>query len=203
MTETQTWSLTFSNSISITNDDSFPSLVFENVTHVVSVIMKYQQCTVLKWWKFFINRVFSFLVSYIPVIILIWEYQRKMSWEVKKEMYLFLYKPWTLYFQYEFSCGNIRKDFFGSVHWNIDRSNCPQMFFKIVTLENFIIFTGKHLCFSVSIAKLLRTAFLWNTSGGCSGCFCTEAVLLQNRLGVLTNFIKFTGKHLFRSLFCE
>ena len=99
----------------------------------------------------------------------------------KKEMYLFLYKPWTLYFQYEFSCGNIWKDFFGSVHWNIDRSNCSQMFFKIVTLENFIIFTGKHLCFSVSIAKLLRTAFLWNTSGGCSGCFCTEAVLLQNR----------------------
>ena len=41
MTETQTRSITFSKSISITNDDSFPSLVFENVTHVVSVIMKY------------------------------------------------------------------------------------------------------------------------------------------------------------------
>ena len=54
-----------------------------------------------------------------------------------------------------------------------------QMFFKICVLENFTIFTGKHLCWSlfykvaglkvgrfpVNIAKFLRTLFSQNTSG--------------------------------------
>ena len=54
--------------------------------------------------------------------------------------------------------------------FDIDRSSCSQMFFKIAVLKNFRIFTGK-LCrnihlpwsvftiFSVNIAKILRTTF--------------------------------------------
>ena len=55
---------------------------------------------------------------------------------------------------------------------NRHRSSHSQMFFKIGTLKNFAIFTGKHLtpslfliklqafrCFPVNIAKLLRVAF--------------------------------------------
>ena len=62
------------------------------------------------------------------------------------------------------------------------------MFFRIVVLKNFSVFTGKHQCWSlfliklqtwrlakrlqnkcfpVNIAKFLRTPFLQNTSGGC------------------------------------
>ena len=59
------------------------------------------------------------------------------------------------------------------------------MFFKIGSIKNFAIFTGKHLCwglfliklqtptqtptevFPVDIAKFLRIVFLYNTSGGC------------------------------------
>ena len=51
------------------------------------------------------------------------------------------------------------------------------MFFKIGSIKNFAIFTGKHLCWGlfliklqvlpVDIAKFLRIAFLYNTSGGC------------------------------------
>ena len=52
-----------------------------------------------------------------------------------------------------------------------------QMFFKIDSIKSFAIFTGKHLCWGlfliklqvlpVDIAKFLRIAFLYNTSGGC------------------------------------
>ena len=62
-----------------------------------------------------------------------------------------------------------------------------QMFFKKAALKNFVIFTGKHLCwnlfltklqvfrcFPVNIATFLRAAFWWNTS---SGCFCRCSVL--------------------------
>ena len=51
------------------------------------------------------------------------------------------------------------------------------MFFKIDSIKNSAIFTGKHLCWGlfliklqvlpVDIAKFLRIAFLCNTSGGC------------------------------------
>ena len=37
---------------------------------------------------------------------------------------------------------------------DIIRSSCSQMFFKIGELENFIIFTGKHLCWSLFLIKL-------------------------------------------------
>ena len=68
------------------------------------------------------------------------------------------------------------------------RSSRSQMFFKIGVLKIFAVFTGKHQrwslfliklqtwrpvkrlqhrCFSVDIAKFLRTSFLQNTSGGC------------------------------------
>ena len=77
----------------------------------------------------------------------------------------------------------------------LPKSSLSQMFFKIGVLKNFAIFTGKHLCwtlflvfnrlqawrpvtrpatrlwnrrFPVNIAKLLRKAFLYKTSGGCS-----------------------------------
>ena len=63
------------------------------------------------------------------------------------------------------------------------RCSRSQMFFKIGVLKNFVIFTGKHLCWSlllikltpktskrlqhrcflVNIAKFLRTPFLRNT----------------------------------------
>ena len=42
------------------------------------------------------------------------------------------------------------------------RSSCSQMFLNVDVLKNFVIFTGKHLCWSifpVNIAKFLRTAF--------------------------------------------
>ena len=65
------------------------------------------------------------------------------------------------------------------------------MFFKIGVLKNFVIFTGKYLCWSfllikltpktpkrlqyrcflVNIERFLRTPFLRNTSGGCFCCF--------------------------------
>ena len=71
------------------------------------------------------------------------------------------------------------------------RCSRSQMFFKIGVLKNFVIFTGKYLCWSlflikltpktpkrlqhrcflVNIAKFLRTPFLRNTSGGCFCCF--------------------------------
>ena len=78
--------------------------------------------------------------------------------------------------------------------WNIpqnleDRSSCSQMFFQTGVLNNFAIFTGKHLCWSlfmiklkawrpttilkidrktdVFLWKLFRTLFLQNTTGGC------------------------------------
>ena len=67
------------------------------------------------------------------------------------------------------------------------RSSRWQMFFKKAALKNFVIFTGKHLCwnlfltklqvfrcFPVNIATFLRAAFWWNTS---SGCFCRCSVL--------------------------
>ena len=38
-------------------------------------------------------------------------------------------------------------------------SSRSQMFFKIVALKNFTILAEIHLCFSVNIAKFLRTAF--------------------------------------------
>ena len=43
--------------------------------------------------------------------------------------------------------------------WNIpqnleDRSSCSQMFFKTGVLNNFAIFTGKHLCWSLFMIKL-------------------------------------------------
>ena len=65
------------------------------------------------------------------------------------------------------------------------KSSRLQMFFKIGSIKNFAIFTGKHLCwglfliklqtptqtptevFPVDIAKFLRIVFLYNTSGGC------------------------------------
>ena len=57
------------------------------------------------------------------------------------------------------------------------KSSRLQMFFKIGSIKNFAIFTGKHLCWGlfliklqvlpVDIAKFLRIAFLCNTSGGC------------------------------------
>ena len=71
------------------------------------------------------------------------------------------------------------------------RCSRSQMFFKIGVLKNFVIFTGKYLCWSlflikltpktpkrlqhrcffVNIAKFSRTPFLRNTSGGCFCCF--------------------------------
>ena len=54
-------------------------------------------------------------------------------------------------------------DEIGVVH----KSSHSQMFFKISVLKNFTIFTGnfikrwlQHRCFSVNIAKFLRTVFL-------------------------------------------
>ena len=43
--------------------------------------------------------------------------------------------------------------------WNIpqnleDRSSCSQMFFQTGVLNNFAIFTGKHLCWSLFMIKL-------------------------------------------------
>ena len=79
-----------------------------------------------------------------------------------------------------------------SVLWNsCSKCNRSQMFFKIDFLNNFVIFTGKYLCWSlflikltpktpkrlqhkcffVNIAKFLRTPFLRNTSGSCFYCF--------------------------------
>ena len=75
------------------------------------------------------------------------------------------------------------------------------MFFKIGALENFVIFKGKYLCWSlflikltqktsrrlqhrcflVNIAKFLRIPFLRNSSGGCFCCFRTICI--------------FSGKH--------
>ena len=98
------------------------------------------------------------------------------------------------------------------------------MFFKIGVLKIFANFTGKHLCWSFYLiklqastlyyfikiktyfAKLLRTFILQNTR---------ERLLLKRVLqsyrsnhrkrsvkkGVLKNLTKFTGKHLFQSLF--
>ena len=56
------------------------------------------------------------------------------------------------------------------------RNSRSQMFFKIIFLKNFAIFTGKHLCWSlcliklqtwgcfpVNIAKFLRTSFFYRT----------------------------------------
>ena len=37
----------------------------------------------------------------------------------------------------------------------IIRNSCPQIFFKIGVLKNFEIFTGKHLCWSLFLVKLL------------------------------------------------
>ena len=53
---------------------------------------------------------------------------------------------------------------------NIFGSSRSQVLFKISALKNFAIFWIKkrfqHRCFSVNIAKLLKTAFLQNFSGG-------------------------------------
>ena len=59
-----------------------------------------------------------------------------------------------------------------------------QMLFKIDVLKDYVIFTGKQLCWNnfikkrlqhrclpISIAKFLRTVFLWNTSSGCFWTF--------------------------------
>ena len=71
------------------------------------------------------------------------------------------------------------------------RCSRSQMFFKIGVLQNFVIFKGKYLCWSVllikltpkthkrlqhrcflvNIAKFLRTPFLRNSTGGCFCCF--------------------------------
>ena len=39
-------------------------------------------------------------------------------------------------------------------HACMSRSSCLQMFFKIVVLKKFPKFTGKHLCWSLSLMKL-------------------------------------------------
>ena len=76
----------------------------------------------------------------------------------------------------------------------ISRSSRSQLFLKKVALKKFANFSGKHLCwnlfliklqgfrpeiqhrcFPVKFTKLLRTSFLYNTSGG---CFCMLLVLL-------------------------
>ena len=36
----------------------------------------------------------------------------------------------------------------------LDRSSRSRMFFKIGVLKNFVIFTGKHLCWSLFLKKL-------------------------------------------------
>ena len=42
----------------------------------------------------------------------------------------------------------------------VDRSSRWQMYFKIGVLKNFAIFTGKHLCWSIFLIKLLA----WNSA---------------------------------------
>ena len=79
------------------------------------------------------------------------------------------------------------------------RSSRSQMFFKIGVLKNFIIFTGKHLCWSlfliklqafncfpVNNAKILKAAFLWNNSGGyfCR-CFVLHYIFKKTLLSIL------------------
>ena len=66
--------------------------------------------------------------------------------------------------------------FFFVIYWLIRRSR-SQMFFKIVFLKDFIIFTGKHLCWSLSLIKLLAWrdsntgVFLWILHNFSEQCF--------------------------------
>ena len=123
----------------------YPSLSIEKVTRDVSVIMKYQQDQMIlralmycikETWMAFSKELFS---DYVQLII-------------NNIQYLILYKTGVLYFQryfeHEFSCGNIRKDSFGSV-----RSSFSQMFFKICHLKNVANFAPKYLCRSLFIIK--------------------------------------------------
>ena len=50
---------------------------------------------------------------------------------------------------------------------------------------NFIKKRLQNRCFTVNIAKILRTHFLWNTSGGCL-CAVLQCEILGNELGILT-----------------
>ena len=83
------------------------------------------------------------------------------------------------------------------------------MFFKIGVLKILAIFKGKHLCWSlvltklhgfrcfpVNSAKLLRAAFLQNTSGG---CFCKCSVLHYIFKKTLLNILYFCIAQLFHS----
>ena len=96
-------------------------------------------------------------------------------------------------------------------------------------LRNFVKFTGKHLCqsfflnkvighFTLNFLKFLRAPFLHNTSGDCFymnnehwDCSAPKVDSLveyrSNRsqmffkIGILKTFVTFTGKHLSCSLF--
>ena len=75
-----------------------------------------------------------------------------------------------------------------------------EMFYKKAALNNFVIFTGKHLCWSllliklqawrrlqhkcflVNIAKFLRTPILKNI---CNGCFCQYLSKILFRLNAI------------------
>ena len=74
-----------------------------------------------------------------------------------------------------------------------------QMFFKIVVLKDFTIFTRKHQCWSLNFVKkrlqkgvkfastgceLFKTAFLQNTFGGCYWKHCTAVSLYSEALEV-------------------
>ena len=106
-------------------------------------------------------------------------------------------------------------------------SNCLQMSYKSSVLKQFAIFAGKHLCWSlflinfvkrrlqhrcfpVNIAKFLRTAFWWNTSGGCFymcsiekmfrkisqtslECIVTGVLFLSSCRARTCNFVKIEG----------
>ena len=79
------------------------------------------------------------------------------------------------------------------------RSSRSQMFFKIDVLKNFIIFTGKHLCWSLFLIKLqafscfpvnnaefLKAALFWNNSGGYfSRCFVLHYIFKKTLLSIL------------------
>ena len=98
------------------------------------------------------------------------------------------------------------------------RSSREEVFCKKDGLRNFAKFTGKYLCqslflqkrlwhkcFPVNLAKFLRTPFLQNTSGRLLLllAFQKQPPEVFYEKGVLENFVKFTGKHLWFAKFSK
>ena len=56
----------------------------------------------------------------------------------------------------QFWLRQINTTLFSSEKMTVCRSSRSQMFFKIGVLKNFALFTGKHLCWSLSLTKMME-----------------------------------------------